>query len=63
MRGFLLLPEHSEHSVGHEESSDDVQYFPQGPDMKVAKEAAAQAKYKADMEAENARRAVPSRLR
>ncbi len=43
--------------------SDDVQYFPQGPNMKVAGEAAAQAKYKAEQEIENARRTVPSRLR
>ena len=42
---------------------DDVQHSPQGPDMKVAKEAAAQAKHKVDREAEVARRPVPSRLR
>ena len=43
--------------------SDDVQYFPTGPNMKVAKEAAAQAKHKVEREAEVARRPVPSRLR
>lgn len=43
--------------------NDDVQYFPRGPNMKVAKEAAAQAEYKAELAAENARRTVPSRLR
>ncbi len=42
---------------------DDVAYFPTGPNMKVAKEAAAQANYKTELKAENARRDVPSRLR
>ncbi len=43
--------------------SDDVRYSPQGPNMKVAKEAASQATYKAEQDVENARRTVPSRLR
>jgi hypothetical protein len=41
---------------------DDVQYFPPGPEMKVAREAAAQQQYRTEMEAQNARREGGSRL-
>src|SRR5262245_37304104 len=32
--------------------SDDIQYFPPGPEFKLAREAAAQKAYKADLEAQ-----------
>lgn len=34
--------------------SDDIQYFPPGPEFKLAREAAAQKAYKADLEAAGA---------
>ncbi len=35
---------------------DDIQYFPPGPEFKLSREAAAQAAYKADQEAQKAGR-------
>jgi hypothetical protein len=32
--------------------ADDIQYFPPGPEFKLAREAAAQKAYKADLEAQ-----------
>ena len=32
--------------------TDDIQYFPPGPEFKLAREAAAQKAYKADLEAQ-----------
>jgi hypothetical protein len=35
--------------------SDDIQYFPPGPEFKLSREAAAMKAYKADLEAQGAR--------
>ncbi|MEX2188402.1 MAG: hypothetical protein WD875_16460 [Pirellulales bacterium] len=42
---------------------DDVQYFAPGPDMKLAREAAAQQQYRNEIDAQNARREAGTRLR
>lgn len=42
---------------------DDVQWFAPGPDMKLAREAAAQQQYRTEIEAQNARREAGTRLR
>ncbi len=41
---------------------DDVQYFAPGPDMKLAREAAAQQQYRSEIEAQNASRQSGSRF-
>lgn len=41
---------------------DDVQYFAPGPEMKVAREAAAQQQYRSEIEAQNARREAGTRF-
>jgi hypothetical protein len=42
---------------------DDVQWFASGPDMKLAREAAAQEEYKNEIDAQNARREAGTRMR
>jgi hypothetical protein len=41
---------------------DDVQYFAPGPEMKLAREAAAQQEYRKEIEAQNARREGGTRM-
>jgi hypothetical protein len=41
---------------------DDVQYFAPGPEMKLAREAAAQQEYRNEIEAQNARREAGTRM-
>lgn len=41
---------------------DDVQYFAPGPEMKLAREAAAQQEYRKEIEAQNARREAGTRM-
>lgn len=40
-------------------ATDDIQYFPTGPEFKLSREAAAQKAYKNDVAAQNAGRQAP----
>lgn len=42
-------------------ATDDIQYFPPGPEFKLSREAAAQKAYKSDIEAQQAAAAIDGR--